>query len=131
MTNEDKNKILELRNKGYDYKSIANQLNLPLPSVTSFCRRNELSAKDNKNCCKNCGAKLVQTSGHRQKTSCSDKCRRVWWKNNPNNHKLTLFKENVCCTCKRMFISYSNRVRKYCSVDCYKKARQVRICCGE
>ena len=27
MTNEDKNKILELRNKGYDYKSIANQLN--------------------------------------------------------------------------------------------------------
>lgn len=124
MTNEDKNKILELRNKGFGYKSIASRLNLPIPSVASFCRRNELLAKDNINCCKNCGAKLTQTPGHRQKTFCSDKCRRSWWKNNPEGHKLTLFKENICCTCKKTFVSYSNKVRKYCSFDCYKKARQ-------
>lgn len=67
MTKEDKTKILELRSKGYGYKSIASQLNLPIPSVTSFCRRNELSTKDNQSCCKNCGAKLNQTPGHRQK----------------------------------------------------------------
>ncbi len=114
---------MELRNKGYGYKSIASQLNLPIPTVTSFCRRNELSAKDNINSCKNCGAKLIQTPGHRQKTFCSEKCWRTWWKNNLERHKLTLFKENDCNTCKKTFISYSNKVRKYCSFDCYKKAK--------
>lgn len=73
MTNEDKNRILELRNKGFGYKSIASQLNLPIPSVVSFCRRIEISSKGNRNSCKNCGVRLIQTPGHRQKTFCSDK----------------------------------------------------------
>ena len=41
MTEEQKIKIIELRNQGLGYKRIAKQLNITRDSVRGYCRRKE------------------------------------------------------------------------------------------
>ena len=73
-----------LRRQGQGYKRIAQSLNLPLNTVKSFCRRNEIQPVDSDVAhCLFCGAQIEQTSGRKEKRFCSDKCRSQWWNAHP------------------------------------------------
>lgn len=43
MTWDEKEKITYLREEGYGYKVIASKLSLPLDTVKSYCKRNNLA----------------------------------------------------------------------------------------
>ena len=68
---------------------------------------------------------MKQPDTGRPKKFCSDKCRREWWKGHPEriNRKESAMYPAVCVRCGKEFLSYGNRKRKYCSHDCYIKAR--------
>lgn len=61
MTNEQKTKIIELRKKGFSYGQVAVELSLSKNTVSSFCKRNELSYLElgNKHFCKYCGKEII------------------------------------------------------------------------
>ncbi|MDL2292561.1 helix-turn-helix domain-containing protein [Acholeplasma sp. OttesenSCG-928-E16] len=122
MTNQEKEQILKLREEGLSYREIAKTLNLPFTSVSSFIARQNTN-KSNTEICKNCGIKLSQTKGHRKKIFCSEKCRRFWWKSNPDKRNLKAYHECKCEQCGKSFLSYSKADRKYCSYSCYQTTR--------
>ena len=70
-------KILELRSKGYGYKSIATELNLTRDQVRNTCNKKERTPLEV--VCKNCGKKVNSITGKKKKVYCSDKCRYQWW----------------------------------------------------
>ena len=111
MTNLQTEQILIMRNKGYGYKKIAKELDISENTVKSVLRR-----KNDEPCCKNCGAFLHNTAGHRQKIFCSAKCRYAYWRKNASS-KGTV--KSVCLNCGAEFSDYSYRNRKYCSHSCY------------
>ena len=113
MTEKEKLRIEELRNKGQSYGAIASELGLSKNVVSSFCHRNKDSH------CKNCGNKLTMTPKHKKKLFCSDKCRLSWWKRNASEMK---GKVTICEYCKKEFTYYGNRKKRYCSRSCYLSA---------
>jgi len=81
MTNEQKNQIIELRQAGYGYATIAASLGLTKNQVSAFCRRNQLTGTKaavhtenlpDPNCCRNCGKQLTQTPGRKPVKFCSE-----------------------------------------------------------
>lgn len=127
MTNEQKTKIIELRKKGFGYGQIAVELSLSKNTVSSFCKRNELSYLElgSKHFCKYCGKEIINLPKKKAKTFCSDVCRMKWWKINQNKVNKKAFYKLVCKCCKKEFISYGNKDRKYCSVECYRTSRAI------
>ncbi len=120
MTDLEKDKITELREKGYGYKKIAQILEVQENTVKSFCNRSkskELICNDD--VCMECGKPIKQIKGRKRKIFCSDKCRMKWW----NNHKELVSKktvrEAICSGCGKPFPVYGNAKRKYCSHECY------------
>ena len=103
MTNDEKNRIAELRRSGMGYLKIAQALDLNVNSVKTFCRRNGLTGESEKmpdtafpgvlrKTCKNCGETFLPYPGHREKVFCSDACRTRWWKEyvrNQSSHKIS------------------------------------------
>ncbi len=78
--------------------------------------------------CKCCGAPLVNTPGHRQKTFCSKSCQERYWREHRN---ITLCASLVSCTCLgcgKEILDYKGHHRKYCSHQCYIRVRYGR--CG-
>lgn len=139
MTEEQKNKITELRLQGYGYKTIAAMVGdgVKRENVRYFCKSRGLvgtpdlvgmnfdAHRDNPNFCKQCGLRLIRNKHSGVKLFCSDKCRRAWWKQHPNENGQTKKKayELTCEYCHSKFISYGKADRKYCSHDCYIKQR--------
>lgn len=134
MTENQKMRIKELREKGLGYQAIANQLGISRDSVRYFCRTNDLAGKKsdrkprvNKKgvFCLFCNAPITQTDGKRQKQFCSDKCRVSWWNNryketgNASKGKV----KTKCKNCGKHFYSYPSKNRKFCSIDCYMSSR--------
>lgn len=126
MNDQQRTAIRKLRHGGLGYKAISAQLDLPLSTVKSFCRRNDLAgdftAGSNGQTalfCKECGKKLKQTQGARMKVFCSDACRLAWWQKNPDKVKRRANYELTCQFCNQIFISYGNKHRKYCCHACY------------
>ncbi|HHT82603.1 MAG TPA: hypothetical protein GX003_04130 [Acholeplasmataceae bacterium] len=79
--NQQVDKILELRNEGFGYKRIANELKTSIGMVRytiAKAEKNTLSGF-----CKNCGIKTLSVKGKKAKKFCSDRCRYKWW----NNHR--------------------------------------------
>jgi endogenous inhibitor of DNA gyrase (YacG/DUF329 family) len=142
MTNEQKKQIVVLHNRGSSLTEVASKLGLPIGTVKSFCRRNQISStaevvpqpertsnsdgtvettKPNETC-KRCGVQLERTPHHRRKLFCSDKCRLAWWHENRNLGKGTSDR-----TCQACSVTFTGDVsRKYCSHNCYIKARYGR-----
>ena len=149
MTDLQKKQILQMRTKGDSYGDIADRLNLSRSTVSSYCRRNividekksENSVDDNeiKHCesdgntekepnhyerlCRNCGKVIVQNPGVRRKCFCSKECRVKWWREHPEKGKGNSEKKVKCPGCGRTFMVYWNKDQKYCSHECYIKAR--------
>ena len=133
MTDEQKNKIIELRKNGAGYKAIATEVGMSRDAVRSFCKNRNLSGfgvaavmnineqTENGNICPNCCKPIAQPHKGRRKKFCSEKCRRDWWKEHPENgtQKETAQYRLKCTYCGKEFISYGNKNRKYCSHYCY------------
>ena len=143
MTNEQKVQIIALHKRGSSLTEVADKLGLPIGTVKSFCRRNQISSiaevvpqpertsnldgtvettKPNEKC-KRCGAQLEHTPHHRRKLFCSDKCRLAWWHENRNLGKGT--SDRTCQACS--VTCTGDARRKYCSHSCYIKARYGRM----
>ncbi len=118
MTDMQKADIIRLRNEGLSFGKIAVELKLSVNTVKSFCSRNRGELL-----CLYCGTPIQQPRRTRQKKFCSDKCRMQWWnahKNDVNRKAMYVF---TCACCGKTFQAYGNDHRKYCSRDCYIRAR--------
>lgn len=132
MTNNEKEKIKVLREKGYSYSKIAGVLDRSENTIKAFCRRNNLggvkasrvTAKNEKSVkCKQCEKELEQSEKGTRKKFCSDKCRRQWWKEHDYCIDRKAYYTLTCYECGNKFKSYGNKNRKYCSHNCYIKKR--------
>lgn len=132
MTNEQREKIQELRGQGYGYATIAGAVGLSKDSVKAYCRKHSLGgvlAESNARIdltagvCLNCGKPLVQTPGRKKMKFCCDTCRAAWWKEHPEAVRQKAVYAFTCAHCGRSFSAYGNSKRKYCSHACYIAAR--------
>lgn len=85
MTSLEKENIIQMRKMGFSYQYVAKKTGVPLASVKTFCRRNQLLNKDivrYKPTCLCCGAILKGIETNRHKKFCSKVCRYRWWNKN-------------------------------------------------
>ncbi len=145
MTEENKVRVTALRNQGYGYLKIANQLGISLGSVKSFCQRCGLrktpqsmskkpsqpksNASDSLDAlasletrCKQCGKPILQPPHAKKKLFCSTSCRYKWWNAHPESGSHRTVHQFTCLTCGTPFESYQKN-RKFCCTECYVKSR--------
>ena len=134
-------KIIELRKKGYGYKSIASVLGLKRDTVRDLCRKHGLQGylgyglsvesekveiKEYPKNCLYCN-KEINTEDKRGRKSkfCSDRCRREWWYENQDkkDRRETAWYDFICKYCGEDFKAYGNKNRKYCSPECARNHR--------
>lgn len=132
MTKEQREQIVNLRKEGYGYRMIGQMLGLNRDAVRYFCKSNGLGgAAENiliadGETCPCCGGAISQSLGKgRRKKFCSEKCRRKWWKTHQGagNKSESAIYHGTCAACGKEFTAYGNNHRKYCSHDCYIRAR--------
>lgn len=132
MTNEQREKLISLRNEGYGYTAIANAVGLSKGSVKAFCRAHGLAGVRAENntavdvdteFCISCGKPLTQTPGRKKRRFCCDECRVKYWNTHQEQVKKKAVYTFVCPSCGREFTAYGNAGRKYCCHPCYIAAR--------
>ena len=137
MTEQQAKRILEMRSRGMGYRSIGFMVGLSRDIVRNFCKSRGLTGygpvlKQNVQkqvllgkACRYCGRGMEQPATGRRRKFCSEECRRQWWKVHPEeiNRRESAMYPMVCLYCGKCFVSYGNKGRKYCSHDCYIKAR--------
>lgn len=137
MTEFEKQQIQDLRLKGVGYKAIAAVLGISRDSIRGYCKRNGLDGdskvvslnieeKINQNLlCACCGKPIKQKKRGTKRRFCSEECRRTWWKENQDkrNKNCKAIYKYICPSCNNEFSCYGNKRRKYCSHNCYIKAR--------
>lgn len=82
MTDKEKQQIKALRESGESYAQISKMMDLPINSIKTYCRRNNLTSidvekEDKTSTCLECGKPIEQTPGRKKKKFCSDKCSRT------------------------------------------------------
>lgn len=125
MTANEKELINRLRERGQGYKKIAATLNLSPNAVKSYFRRHPVESENEmpENVCPMCGKRLTIVPHKKRKKFCSDKCRMKWWNAHPECVRHKTVSTWACSYCGKEF-QYRGRIeRKYCSRDCYFKAR--------
>lgn len=142
LNNEQKLNVIELRRKGYGYKSISSILKVKRDEVRDYCRRKglagyigygssvALNSKIKVNTypikCTQCGVSIngINRAGRKSKF-CSEKCRRKWWNNHKEkkNRRESAWYSFVCLYCGKDFKAYGNQNRKYCSRRCSAEHR--------
>ncbi|MBR3622863.1 MAG: helix-turn-helix domain-containing protein [Selenomonadaceae bacterium] len=115
MTQDEKNKIQQLRQQGYGYVKIAQELNISPNTVKSFCYRTSLESTSTANVCKQCGKPIERNTKKSEKKFCSDACRMKWW--SYHQDELKHHKTLICRHCGKSF--YGKPGRKYCNHECY------------
>ena len=123
MTQDEKNRIIELRKAGVGYGEIAKELNLEKNTVRMFCTRNIKSLSDKY--CKNCGKKIIQKENGKGKIFCCKKCREQWWNKNRDQSKTKHY--FVCLGCNCEFDRGRHKEQKYCSHNCYNLNRSKKV----
>ena len=128
MTDAQKIQIGKLRGAGLGYKKIAEQMGLSENTVKTYCRRHGLGGnmthlqnvvQSEEHHCLCCGTPVQQTPGRKEKKFCSDGCRNKRWNSHLDKVERKANYEFVCPHCKKPFIAYGNKNRKYCSHECY------------
>ncbi|MDA3833619.1 MAG: RNA polymerase subunit sigma-70 [Spirochaetales bacterium] len=131
MTKIQKNQIIEMRQMGCTYKHISTTLSLQEGTVKSYCLRatkKELLSSPNqigKSSCKQCGKEIEQVAKRKKQIFCCKACRQKWW----NSHLYLIDRTSkaiynfYCLICGNTFTSYGKSKRKYCTHECYIKAR--------
>lgn len=133
MTDKEKQQIKILRESGESYAQISRMVGLPLNSIKTFCRRNNLvvanvQKKIETSICRYCGKPVEQNPGRKEKKFCSDKCRMLWWNSHTDQVNRKANYECTCGFCGKQFTSYGNKNRKYCSHACYIEDRFGGAC---
>lgn len=128
MTDAQKIRIGNLREAGYGYKKIADDMGLSENTVKTYCRRHGLggylakeknSELQEKHLCLCCGVLVEQAPGRKEKKFCSDRCRNKWWNSHLDKVERKANYDFICPCCKKPFTAYGNKNRKYCSHECY------------
>lgn len=125
MTDAQRIQIGNLREAGLGYKKIAERMGLSENTIKTYCRRHGLGGNMAqqgiviKEVCLCCGVAVKQNPGRKQKKFCSDRCRNKWWNANLDKVERKANYEYKCKCCKKPFIAYGNKNRKYCSHECY------------
>lgn len=124
MTNEQKDKIAEMRRQGCTYANIAEKLSVSENTIKTYCRRTRLTNEKISETlvCKQCGHPIEVKDKHKARQFCSDKCRAAWWYANRGGKSRTEY-HLTCTNCGQPFVSAGNKARKYCSHQCYIGAR--------
>ena len=126
-----------MRVDGHGYKVIAKTINSTRDRVRGYCVNHNLNGfgdavagnialmKDEKLICAFCHTPITQKEIGRVRRFCSEECRRKWWNENHDKRikKDTAIYRYTCPHCGEEFSSYGNKNRKYCSHNCYIKAR--------
>ena len=131
MNDTQRQQIKELRGKGYGYGRIAQVLSLSENTIKTYCRRHGLGGvvanpspiSTEGHFCLCCGVPVQQTAGRKEKKFCSDRCRNKWWNKNLDKVERRANYEFTCPYCKKTFMAYGNKNRKYCSHACYIEDR--------
>lgn len=118
MTDQQKEKIIQMREEGNGYGAIAKEVGLSKSTIGNFCK----ALENPPSYCLECGKKLVHIEGHRRKKYCSDKCRHSYNRKHGNNN-VNVSYETECEYCHKKFKTYKSLKKKYCSWDCYLKGR--------
>ena len=129
MTDSQKKQIGKMRADGASYGMISDELGISINTIKTYCKRHGLGGvkvemnvpKQEKaeHNCQCCGEPLLQVLGRKEKRFCSDKCRYKWWNTHLDKVKRRANYNFVCAYCKKPFVSYGNKNRKYCSHECY------------
>ena len=121
MTELQKHQIMNLREKGYGYIKIANELGISVNTIKSFCRRQNIikPKADDKHYCKCCGKEVEQTKGRKEKKFCSDSCRMKWWNGNLDKVNRKAYRQRKCLKCGNEFTVYGSKKKKFCTHECY------------
>ena len=119
-----KDKIKELRITGLGYKKIAQELQVNVNSIKSYCRTHGLMRVDLYGpTCKKCGQVFVQVGKGKPRKFCTSTCRVIWWQ----EHKKQICRKtqlpHICTCCGCEFRAYHHEKRKYCSHICYIQDR--------
>ena len=120
----NKEKILEMKKKGYSYRSISFILGVPLGTVKATVHFAKI-VKPEVVYCKFCGKRVKQPAGKKKKEFCSDKCRGRWWSQHKNLLKHFHPVHKKCPICGKVFSEYSSQKHIYCSRECYEKSRHL------
>ena len=131
MTDRQIEQVHILRKQGIGYGKVAQMLGVSENTVKSYCRRNALTGSRSmaagilleEHFCPNCGMQVLQTAGRKEKRFCSDRCRNAWWNAHLGDVQRKAIYEFECAYCHQPFTAYGNANRKYCSHECYVKAR--------
>ena len=132
MTEQNKTDIRRLRSAGHSYTQIAEILHLSRNTVKSICQRYaflpdaEVDATHDQEHCQNCGTRIVQAEGQKQRIFCLTACRRAWWKTHRTSGTKKTAVPMQCATCGRKFEDYTRNQRKYCCHACYIRDRFVK-----
>ena len=121
MTNDERKRIERLRKNGNSFSRIAEITGLSKDSIRMYCSRNNIViGKSSNSCCQQCGKELITNTGKGRKALfCSSNCRIIYWRKMKEKDRNYT---KVCACCGSKFFSY-RRDRKYCSHECYIKAR--------
>ena len=92
---------------------------LPFKSSIKVARIPKYEDSPKAEYCAQCGSLLMQTPGHRQKRFCTNRCRRLWWKEHPESMDRKAYSPYTCQHCGKAFLQYGSRQRKFCSRKCY------------
>lgn len=119
MNDLEKKRILELKEAGYGYGSIAKELGLSKSTISSF-----IKSLDGYSICKCCGKKIIQPAGVRLKIFCCDKCRFKYRRIQSKGKPIISNYEVECLCCHKKFYSYRSLKRKFCSRECFDVFRK-------
>lgn len=122
MTNEIKNRIINLRKQGYGYKKIAKEIGETIGVVRYLCSSLENESTNDR--CLGCGVPIRSIKGKKKKQFCSDKCRWNYWNKRKKEENKRAYREVICKFCGRTFMTYGNHQRSFCSIECYKDSRK-------
>ena len=131
MNDTQRLQIQKLRADGYSYGRISEALGISTNTIKTYCKRHGLGGvvavaapiNEDTHFCLCCGAQVKQVSGRKEKRFCSDRCRNKWWNNHLDEVKRKANYEYICPCCKKSFVAYGNKNRKYCSHECYIEDR--------
>jgi len=129
MTDSQKQDIERLRKLGYGYKAIAHQLGVPVNTIKTHCRRHDIEKAPEKIPyvhCLNCGKRLIQTPGRKQKKFCTDRCRSLWWAEQPDELRYKTRYKHTCEMCGAEFESHTQNQR-FCSHKCAAAMRRGEV----
>ena len=107
MTDNERNRVIELQHKGYGYKRIASAIGLPVNTVKSFCSRHPIrddEILESKGLCRNCRIPIEQTPHKRKKLFCSDSCRMAWWNAHSEKVNRKAYYTRTCRCCGKQFV---------------------------